>query len=113
MGAPADGVVHSKNGIGCVQIKAVVADWDSDILSIVAQRKGNFCVHKDENSTQMTLKPTHVYYHQCQLQLYVGRDKFKWSDSPVVLATRNDPFVQRIKLDMDWVEKNTPELGNL
>ena len=91
MGASADGVVHSKDGTGCVEIKAAAADWVSDILSIVAQRKSKFCLHKDGNSAQMTLKPTHVYYHQCQLQLYVGRDKFSWSD--FVLATRNNLFV--------------------
>ena len=111
LGASPDGRVDDgKHGTGCVEIKALAGNWDSSINDILTLRKGNFCLHKDEATSELALKTTHIYYNQCQLQLYVGRDRFNWCD--FVLSTRRDIFVQRIFLNKEWVEKNIPELEN-
>lgn len=49
-----------------------------------------------------------LYFHQCQMQLYVGRDLFRWCD--FIVATATDLFIQRITLDMEWVARVIPEL---
>lgn len=110
LGASPDAVVVDSEGtsIGCVEIKAAAGNWESSIDDIITTRKGNFCLCKADNSDRIVLKSNHIYYHQCQLQLYVGRDRFRWCD--FVLATKDDLFIQRIMLDMNWVNNNVPEL---
>jgi len=62
----------------------------------------------DSVNQKVRLKTKHIYYHQCQLQLFVGRDIFDWCD--FVVATRDDLFIERLTLDMDWVSDNVDEL---
>ena len=54
------------------------------------------------------LKPTHMYFHQVQLQLYVGADEYHWCD--FCIFTCKGIAVQRIKPDHDWQKKHIPEL---
>ena len=54
------------------------------------------------------LKATHMYFHQVQLQLYVGADEYHWCD--FCIFTCKGISVQRIKPDHDWQKKHIPEL---
>ena len=106
LGASPDAVVDDgPDGKGCAEVKAAVSMWNVSLNE--AASKSGFCLHTNE-SGQLELKQKHVYYHQCQLQLYVGRDIFQWCD--FVVATANDIFIQRLTLDRDWVETSIPEL---
>ena len=66
-----------------------------------------FCLELD-SSNVLHLKRKHVYYHQCQLQLFVSRDMSNWCD--FVVATENYLFSERISLDNDWVSCNIHDL---
>ena len=79
LGASPDGCVvdtacDEPNGI--VEIKCPYSK--RDVTPEEACKDINFyCEFKD---SCVTLKPNHSYYHQVQLQLYVGSDLYKWCD---------------------------------
>ena len=50
----------------------------------------------------------HHYYHQVQLQLYVGMDLYSWCDFCVF--TLKGIEVERIYLDVDWCNIHITEL---
>ena len=54
------------------------------------------------------LKRNHHYYHQVQLQLYVGMDLYGWCDFCVF--TLKGIEVERIYLDVDWCNIHITEL---
>ena len=56
------------------------------------------------------LKRNHQYFHQVQLQLYVGSDLFSWCDFCVY--TPVDVAVERIYPSKEWQSTNIPELEN-
>ena len=56
----------------------------------------------------LRLKQTHPYYHQVQLQLYVGVDLYAWCDFCVY--TTKGVAVERISLDTSWCNTAIPEL---
>ena len=58
--------------------------------------------------SEVPLKPTHSYYHQVQLQLYVGADLYHWCD--FCIFTCKGLSVQRILPDRMWQEKYISEL---
>ena len=106
LGASPDAVVVQADGSkGCIEVKTAVSCWNSTIPD--AARKSSFCLKSNEAGT-MGLKQNHIYYHQCQLQLYVGSDMFSFCD--FVIATSKDIFVQRIGKDHKWVKENIPKL---
>ena len=57
---------------------------------------------------KLHLKRNHVYYHQVQLQLYVGLDLYKWCD--FCIYTTKGIMVERISLDPDWCDANISQL---
>ena len=61
-----------------------------------------------KESAQIQLKRNHTYFHQCQLQLYVGRDIFTFCD--FVVATGNDIFIEQITLCREWVDTKIQDL---
>lgn len=66
----------------------------------------NFCSELIES--KVCLKTTHSYYHQVQLQLYVGVDLYYWCD--FCIYTCKGLSVQRISPDHEWQRKCIPEL---
>ena len=58
--------------------------------------------------SQLQLKLTHAYYHQVQLQLYVGTDLYHWCD--FCIYTCKGLSVQRIHQNSTWQEKCIPKL---
>ena len=56
------------------------------------------------------LKKNHHYYHQVQLQLFVGADKYSWCDFCVF--TLKGMEVERIWPDMEWWTKCVTELDS-
>lgn len=54
------------------------------------------------------LKRNHRYYHQVQLQLYVGMDLYNWCDFCVY--TLKGVAVERIYADTEWCNLYIPEL---
>ena len=91
---------------GCVEIKAAVSFWEKSVSEAVTSNK-TFCLTTDADKA-IQLKRNHAYFHQCQLQLFVGRDMFEWCD--FVVATERDLFIERITLDRDWVSTNVQQL---
>ena len=59
-------------------------------------------------NSEVNLKHDHSYYHQVQLQLYVGTDLYDWCDFCVY--TCKGVSTQRIFQDEEWQLKNIPEL---
>lgn len=107
LGASPDAVVNDGESKGCAEFKAAVSCWEKS-LTQAASSSSNFCLTFDSVNQKVRLKTKHIYYHQCQLQLFVGRDIFDWCD--FVVATRDDLFIERLTLDMDWVSDNVDEL---
>jgi len=60
-----------------------------------------YCEVKD---SKICLKPTHAYYHQVQLQLYVGSDLYSWYDFCVF--TSKGLSITQIFPDKEWQKKN-------
>ena len=54
------------------------------------------------------LKPTHMYLHHVQLQLYIAVDEYHWCNFCIVTCKRI--AVQCIKPDHNWQKKHIPEL---
>lgn len=107
LGASPDAIVEDGHyGKGCAEVKAAVSKWNKSLTE--AASEGCFCLQCLDQGGQLQLKEKHSYYHQCQLQLYVGRDIFNFCD--FVIATANDIYIQRITLNSDWVSTNIPEL---
>ena len=59
-------------------------------------------------NSEIRLKSSHIYYHQVQLQMYVGADLYQWCDFCVF--TCKGLSIQRIFPDSAWQEKYIPEL---
>jgi len=64
-----------------------------------------YCTFEND---KMLLKPTHHYYHQVQLQLFVSSDMFSWCD--FCIFTTKGCLVTRITLDDQWVKDCVPQL---
>ena len=64
-------MANYSQGGGCIEIKTAVSFWDKSI-SEAASSSNTFCLTADAENT-IHLKRKHAYFHQCQLQLYVGR----------------------------------------
>ena len=77
-----------------------------EVFLVEACSDGNFYYYYKDSS--FCLKDTHEYYHQVQLQLYVGMDLYNWCDFCVF--TLKDIEVQRIWLDTSWCNTHIPEL---
>lgn len=67
----------------------------------------NFYCYYDSG---LHLKKSHHYYHQVQLQLFVGIDQYDWCDFCVY--TPKGIEVERIWLDIEWSEKCITELDS-
>ena len=83
LGASPHAVANYSSGTGCIEIMAAVSFWDKSI-SEAASSNNTFCLTTDAEN-KIHLKRKHAYFHQCQLQLYIGRDMFKFCD--FVVAT--------------------------
>ena len=59
-------------------------------------------------NSKVQLKKTHSYFHQVQLQLYVGADLYDWCDFCVY--TCKGMSVQHILPDFKWQEESIPLL---
>ena len=109
LGASPDAVVVQADGSkGCIELTTTVSCWHSTITD--AATWSSFCLKSSEAGT-MGLKQNHSYYHQCQLQLYVGSDMFSVCD--FVVAISKDIFVQRIGKDHKWTKENIPKLEDV
>ena len=67
----------------------------------------NFYCYYDRG---LHMKKSHHYYHQVQLQLFVGTDQYDWCDFCVY--TPKGLKVERIWLDIEWSEKCIKHSGN-
>ena len=66
-----------------------------------------YCIYQNGS---FCLKRNHHYYHQVQLQLYVGMDLYSWCDFCVF--TLKGIEVERIYLDIDWCNTYITELDS-
>ena len=64
-----------------------------------------YCEIKD---SRVCLKSSHTYYHQVQLQLFVGSDMYSWCD--FCIFTTKGLAVTRIFPDKEWQQHKIPEL---
>ena len=77
-----------------------------DLSPTEACQFDDFCCTFTEN--KLRLKHHHQYYHQVQLQLFVGMDMYSWCDFCVY--TLKGISVERIWLDTDWCNLYIQEL---
>ena len=97
-------------GKGCAELKALVSCWGMTIFEALNSSR-NLCLElANSDKTSLKLKQKHTYYHQSQLQLFVGRDIYHWCH--FVVATWSDVFIERITLNREWVSASIHELEN-
>ena len=62
-------------------------------------------------STEYWLKRKHDYYHQVQAEIYVGQDdEIAFCDFVTYLEENKDIFIERIKQDSEWRDRNVPRV---
>ena len=108
LGASPDGRVTDPslqcvNGI--VEFKCPYAYRDKKLQE--ACKDEHFYCGLNDNGT-IFLKVMHQYYHQVQLQLFVGSDMFAWCD--FCIYSTKGVLVQRIFPDLKWRTDNIPKL---
>ena len=108
LGASPDGKVTAPfpqcvNGI--VEFKCPYAYRDKALQETCKDE--NFYCGINDNGT-IFLKLTHQYYHQIQLQLFVGLDMFAWCD--LCIYSTKGILDQRIFPDLKWRSDNIPKL---
>ena len=67
-----------------------------------------YCYISDNGTFTSTLKRSHRYYHQVQLQLYVSADFCEWCDFCVY--TTKGVLIERICTDSEWVKSGITQL---
>ena len=103
LGESPDAVVIESNQLqGCVEVKTAVAYWGKTRPETARTNK-NFCLNLSDCGS-LALKSRNGY-HQCQLQLYAGNEKFNFCD--IVLATERNTFVGREQI---WAEEQIPKI---
>ena len=116
-------IVHPTMGWLGASLDARVTDPHSDFPDGIAEFKCPFSKKEmtpheacdDTNfycyyDRRLHLKKSHHYYHQVQLQLFVGIDQYDWCDFCVY--TPKGLEVERIWLDIEWSEKCITELDS-
>ena len=91
---------------GIVEFKCPYSKRDEDPLIVCDDP--NFYCSRFGNSIHLKKTHTYMYYHQVQLQLFVGMDVYSWCDFCVF--TLKGVAVKRLHLDTDWCNVNIPEL---
>ena len=107
LGASPDGRVEdltSPKPNGVVEIKCPYSKRDQTPEEACSDSKF-FC---ELVNSKVYLKRDHSYYHQVQLQLYVGADIYDWCD--FCIYTCKGVSVERIFQDDAWQQKNIHEL---
>ena len=119
---PCGFVVHPTMGWLGATPDAFVNDPTYELSSGIAEFKCPYSV-KDATPTEACQKPSfyctmvngklhlkrqHSYYHQVQLQLYIGMDMYHWCD--FCMCTMKGVAVERISLDIEWCNTNITEL---
>ena len=117
-------IIHPKMGWFGASPDARVSDADSELPQGIAEFKcpyskrdvmpqktckdpNFFCFH---DSNGLHLKKSHCYYHQVQMQLFVGTDLYDWCDFCVY--TPKGIAVERISLDIEWCDVGIAELDS-
>ena len=95
---------HCELTEGIAEFKCPYSKREVSLLEACSVSKF-YCHYKDGS---FCLNDKHEYYHQVQLQLYVGMDLYHWCDFCVF--TLKGIEVQRIWLDTSWCNKYVPEL---
>lgn len=93
---------EDQNGI--IEVKCPFSKQSCSIEE-ACQDRSFFCEMVD---SKMQLKTTHIYYHQVQLQIYVGADLYKWCDFCVY--THKGVAIQHILPNIKWQEGCIPQL---
>ena len=107
LGASPDGIVRdptSEQPCGIIEIKCPYSKREMTPQEACID-PSFYCKLVD---SKVCLNTTHSYYHQVQLQLYVGADLYFWCDFCVY--TCKGFSVQRNSPDREWQEKYIPEL---
>ena len=73
-----------------------------------ACKDSNFYCFYDNDG--LHLKKSHCYFHQVQIQLFVGMDLYDWCDFCVY--TPKGIAVERISLDIEWCDIRITELDS-
>ena len=89
---------------GIAEFKCPYSKRDIDPL-IACDDPSFYCTRTGDT---IHLQETHAYYHQVQLQLYVGMDLYSWCD--FCIYTKEGVAVERIYLDTNWCNSYIPEL---
>ena len=107
LGASPDGRVKDPTSGQCDGIIEVKCPYSKrEMTPKEACADPNFCCKLIDS--KVCLKTDHLYYHQVQLQLYVGSDLYDWCD--FCIYTCRGLSVQRISPDLEWQRKCIPEL---
>ena len=107
LGASPDAFVDDRTSLlssGIAEFKCPFSK--KDVSPINACSDTNF--YCDLHNGTFRLKRNHPYYHQVQLQLFVGADLYDWCDFCVY--TTKGVAVERILLDTNWCSTAIPEL---
>ena len=107
-GSSPDGIVidsSDNTSKGLLEVKCPFTK--RDMSPEEACKDPNFYCYISDNGT-FTLKRSHRYYNQVQLQLYVSSDVCEWCDFCVY--TTKGVLIERIYTDFDWVESGITQL---
>jgi hypothetical protein len=102
LGASPDGIVQcSCCGRGICEVKCPYCHRDDTIEDAVED--GKFCLEKLSNTEDhFQLKRDHAYYYQVQAQLHCTGAPY----CDFILYTNEDIFVERIEVDLSFLEEN-------
>ena len=104
LGASPDGRVKGLDSDGIVEIKCPYSKREVSPEDAC----GDSSFYCELINSEVRLKQTHAYYHQVQLQLFVGIGLYHWCDFCVY--TCKGFSVQRIFPNNSWQERYIPKL---
>ena len=105
-GLSPDGIIIDSSDNTCKGLLEVKCPYTKRDMS-PEEADPNFYCYISDNGT-FTLKRSHWYYHQVQLQLYVSADFCEWCDFCVY--TIKGVLIEQIYTDSEWVKSGITQL---
>ena len=100
LGASPDGIIWCEccDITGCLEVKCPYRLKDCSLAEFANLKDS--CLVKNDNI--YSLDRNHAYYYQVQLQMFCTNTTF----CDFVIWSKKDIFMQRIKIDKDFLDKN-------
>ena len=109
-GSSPDGIVIDSSNTACIGLLEIKCPYTKrDVSPEEACEDPNFYCYKDDNG-MFTLKRSHQYYDQVQLQLYVSADFCEWWD--FCIYTTKGVMIERIYADHEWATGAIEQLND-